>query len=124
MNKKDKLKEWFLEIGNKSPLVHRMIDYDDYLKIMTNFLLGKSNDYLNLYLIPEDGEYYISDSNNIYATLDDYYSISEESMKKAGEIAGVTFDDFRYYIDTSVNTFEKDLARFKEIIEILIKSKK
>ncbi|MBO6285792.1 MAG: hypothetical protein J6O18_05760 [Bacilli bacterium] len=109
---------------DQSPLVHRFDVDEEYLKIYTDILLGISNDYLNVYLIYEDGEWGLSDANNIYAILDDYYSIDEERLIAAGKEAGLIYQDYRFLsYSVDENNLIPELEKFAKVVQILIEKK-
>lgn len=107
---------------DQSPLVHRFDVDEEYLKIYTDVLLGISNDYLNVYLICEDGEWGLSDANNIYAILDDYYSIDEERLIAAGKEAGLNYQDYRFLsYPVDENNLIPELEKYAKVVQILTK---
>lgn len=101
-------------------LIHQVRDEGDLVKIFTSFLLGESMDYLTLYLFEEDGEVYLTDANNIYMIMDDYYSIDPHSLEGIALEVGLSFDDCRFYQQTSLETLKEDLIRFGMAIEGVI----
>lgn len=124
---------------NDSGLVHRVepdpAEYDryrekynaslpeepDYYKVITEFLLGISNDYLNVYLMYEEEiGWYLSDTNNIYAILDDYYELTEKMLRKAAEEAGLEFDNYGFYaMNITEENVVENLRRYQRAIELL-----
>ena len=104
-----------------SSLVRRYEEDEGYIKIITNILLGKSNDYLNLYIIFEDDGLYLTDSNNIYMIMDDYYPIDEDKYNRVSEINCLTNDNFRLYLKTHHYSLVNDLKKFEGFVKDIMK---
>ena len=111
----------FLSVANKSKLVHRVFDEEDYLKLFTEILLGVSNDYLNLYIMEEDDGFYLIDCNNVYIVMDDFYDLNEDRLNKAAEEVGLTHDSYRFYDKITPKTLEESLNKFAALVKILSK---
>lgn len=118
------LKQEYKDVCNGLPIVHRVEDAGNYLKIYTDILLGDSNDYLNLYLIFEDGDVGLSDSNNIYAILDDYYDITDQMLAEIANVVGLDYEEFRFTKWVTTLSLEQDIGRFARIVNAIIELNK
>lgn len=118
------LKQEYKDVCNGLPTVHRVEDAGNYLKIYTDILLGDSNDYLNLYLIFEDGDVGLSDSNNIYAILDDYYEITDQMLAEIANVVGLDYEEFRFTKWVTTLSLEQDIERFARIVNAIIELNK
>lgn len=116
----NRVKENYKNICKNLKIIHRVEDGDEYLKIYTDILLGISNDYLNLYLIFEDGEVGISDSNNIYAILDDYYRIDDNMLAEIAKVVGLDYDEYRFTKWVTTDSLEEDISRFARVVSAVI----
>ena len=109
----------FEEILSITNLIHDFRKADVYWELRTSILLGKSRDYLNLYLIPEDGVFYLSDSNNIYAVLDDYYDVDDEKLSKAANEVGLGYEEYRFHIAVTTETITTALLKYQKAVSAL-----
>ena len=105
-------------------IVHRIDDGDEYFKIYTDFLLGKSNDYLNLYLIFEDGDVGLSDANNIYAVLDDYYDVDDNMLADIARVVGLDYDEYRFTKWVTLDSLKEDIERFGRAVNSVVGNNK
>ncbi len=109
---------------NSSSYVQRVEVDNDFIKIYTNILLGASDDYLNVYLIFEEGEMYLSDGNNIYMILDDYYEIEKDELAKLAKVNKFEFDNHRFLKQVTPKNLLDSLEKLQEIVNQLLENKR
>ena len=118
------LKEEYKSVLSNSNHIHRVEDNGEYLKIFTDILLGKSNDYLNLYLIFEDGDVGLSDSNNIYAILDDYYKVDDEMLADIADSVGLDYEEYRFTKWVTPETVLFEILKFQDVVDDIVELNK
>lgn len=111
---------------NADEEIHRCEKWGgDFYKVFTNYLLGVSNDFLPVYLVEEDGIWYFTDANTIFAVLDDYYVITERLMKEAAKEAGLTFHEYRFLsADLDENNVLEEIHKYGKVITYLLKKRR
>lgn len=119
-NNFDQVKNKYKQLLEKSGMVHKVEEDDDYFKIYTDILLGKSNDYLNLYLIFEDGDVGLTDANNIFAVLDDYYKIDDDMLYEISRVAGLDYEEYRFTKWVTLDSLKEDLERYARVVNAVV----
>lgn len=104
-----------------SPLVRRIEENDEYIKIYTDIVLGKSNDLLNLYLIKEDNKWHLTDSNNINMLLSDYYHFDETKYNQLAKQINLVNDDYGLWIETDFKQMNSDLNKYRDFVSEITK---
>ena len=115
--------EKMIALLNADPQIHKAEDWGDYYKVFTLYLLGISNDYLNVYLINEGkGEWSLSDSNSVYAVLDDFYAVNERMLQNAAKEVGLEFMDYRFIsFPVDENNVISEVHKYGKLIPLLTK---
>lgn len=116
----DEEKQKYISLIGDFPMVHSIDDSRKYLKIYTNILLGESQNYLNLFLVWDEEGACLTDSNEIYAQLDDYYDLTEESLALLAAKYDIEFNRFQFYKLVDLSTVIMEMKKYKALVEDII----
>lgn len=115
------LKQEYKSICENSPLVNRIEESGEYFKIYTNILVGDTDTFLNLYLIFDEDEVCLSDSNEIYRICEGYYELSDENLENLAKIVELDYNYYRFTKIVTADSINFELEKFEKLIGLVIK---
>lgn len=111
--------ESFEEVCKILPNVYKVENNDNYLKISTEILFKKAENYLNLYILLEDDYICLSDSNSVYSICDGFYDISEEILLDFANKVGLDFADYRFTKIVNLENIEEEINKFEKLKDLI-----
>ena len=76
----EKILESYEKVCSNFPNIYKVENCGNYLEVKTEIYFKWANEYLNLYIIPEENGICLSDSNNVYRISDDFYDVDEDIL--------------------------------------------
>lgn len=107
------------EVCKILPNVYKVENNENYLKISTEILFKKAEDYLNLYIMLEEDYVCLSDSNSVYSICDGFYDIDEEVLLDFANKVGLDFEDYRFTRIVKLENIENEINKFEKLKDLI-----
>ena len=115
------LKQKYIKLLEDCPLIHSVSDEGTYLKIFTEILMGETDTFLNLFLIFNDDEVCLTDSNEVFNLCEGFYDLPDEKLADFARYVGLDYNKFRFTKIVNLNNIIMEIQKFDKLKDLIVK---